>query len=50
MKRCARTTSTTVNGETVTKRRISWEALWKIRPDLKPANDNEWRRIAARHR
>lgn len=34
----ARTVET--NGETVQVRRISWEALWKIRPDLRPANDN----------
>lgn len=35
----ARTVET--NGETVQVRRISWEALWKLRPDLRPANDNE---------
>lgn len=25
--------------ETVTKRYITWQDLWKLRPDLKPAND-----------
>jgi hypothetical protein len=25
---------------TVNVRRISWEAFWRIRPDLRPANDN----------
>lgn len=27
--------------ETVSKRYLSWEAFWKLRPDLKPDNDNE---------
>lgn len=25
---------------TVQVRRISWQQLWKLRPDLRPANDN----------
>ncbi|MBB6410656.1 hypothetical protein HNQ71_003330 [Mesorhizobium sangaii] len=33
--------------DSITKRRITWEALWKIRPDLRPANDNEQRRGGA---
>lgn len=27
--------------EPVTKRRITWAELWKIRPDRKPSNDNQ---------
>ncbi|MDX8499886.1 hypothetical protein RFM99_15815 [Mesorhizobium sp. VK4C] len=27
--------------ETINVRRISWQELWKLRPDLRPANDND---------
>lgn len=27
--------------ESITKRTISWETLWRLRPDLKPSNDNK---------
>lgn len=26
--------------ETVSRRTITWQDLWKLRPDLKPDNDN----------
>ncbi|WP_287285624.1 hypothetical protein [Mesorhizobium sp.] len=29
-----------INDGSVQVRRISWKEFWKIRPDLKPANDN----------
>jgi hypothetical protein len=32
---------TTIESNTVTKRRLTWAELYRIRPDLKPANDNE---------
>lgn len=31
----------TVGSETVQVRTISWPEFWKIRPDLRPANDND---------
>lgn len=37
----ARTVET--NGETVQIRTISWAEFWRLRPDLRPANDNERR-------
>ncbi|WP_281059305.1 MULTISPECIES: hypothetical protein [unclassified Mesorhizobium] len=27
--------------DTINVRKISWTELWKLRPDLKPANDNK---------
>lgn len=48
MRRCrttetlmAITTGTATHVETVQVRRISWQSLWKLRPDLRPANDND---------
>ena len=32
--------STPTEEGAVIKRRISWEQLWALRPDLRPANDN----------
>jgi hypothetical protein len=32
---------------TVSKRRISWSELYRIRPDLRPANQNAHKDIAA---
>ncbi|WP_280952466.1 hypothetical protein [Mesorhizobium sp. WSM3876] len=29
-----------ITGENVTKRTITWQDLWKLRPDLRPANDD----------
>lgn len=34
-------TSISVGAETVQIRRITWPEFWKIRPDLRPANDNK---------
>jgi hypothetical protein len=36
-------TSDTDTTGTVQVRRIAWQSLWKLRPDLRPDNDNEWR-------
>lgn len=30
-----------MTGENVTKRTITWQDLWRLRPDLKPDNDNQ---------
>ena len=30
----------TIESTKVTKRRLSWAELYRIRPDLRPANDN----------
>lgn len=35
------TATAPATNETVTRRRISWAALYKERPDLRPANDNQ---------
>lgn len=34
-------TTITIGDGTVQVRRISWNEFWKMRPDLRPANDNE---------
>jgi hypothetical protein len=31
----------------VAVRRISWQELWRLRPDLRPANDDRKKREAA---
>ncbi|WP_301943416.1 hypothetical protein [Mesorhizobium escarrei] len=31
----------TIGAETVQVRRISWAEFYRLRPDLRPANDNE---------
>lgn len=33
--------------ETVTKRTITWADLWRLRPDLRPANDHQAKEKAA---
>lgn len=31
----------TIGADAVNVRKISWETLYRLRPDLRPANDNE---------
>lgn len=33
--------ATPLASDTITKRRISWAELYRLRPDLRPANDNK---------